>query len=245
MKPMPNPDPETVSLLVFGAHPDDVEFGCGGVVAKETQNGRKARIVVCSRGESGTNGTPDQRAKEAGAAAVALGAGIEFVDLGGDAHFEANVPNTIKLAAIIRKTQPEMILVPSLCENQHPDHAKLGRMVRDAARLARFGGVRELSGQKPHSIHALLYFAVTVDSEPRDVSPVFVDVSHPGVVAAWTNSMEAHASQLQTRNYVELQLNRARLNGSRCGVSHAIQLFPNDPLVVDSLEQLSRTARRF
>jgi hypothetical protein len=57
--------------------------------------------------------------------------------------------------------------------------------------------------------------------------------------------MAAHASQLQTRNYVEVQLARARVNGSRCGVSAAIPLFPNDPLVFDSLAALGRSARRF
>lgn len=245
MKPMFNHDPESLSLLAFGAHPDDAEFGCGGVIAKETQSGRSARLVVCSRGESGTNGTPNERTREAEAAVAALGASLEFVDLGGDAHFEVGVAHAIMLAAIIRRTRPGVVLAPSLMENQHPDHFKLGCMVRDAARLARYGGVKELTGQKPHSIHALLYYAVTVDAEPRDLSPVLVDVSDPEVVAAWVASMEAHASQIKTRNYSELQLARAQLNGSRCGVEHAIPLFPNDPLVVDSLEQINRTARRF
>jgi N-acetylglucosamine malate deacetylase 1 len=57
--------------------------------------------------------------------------------------------------------------------------------------------------------------------------------------------MEAHASQMQTRNYVELQLTRARLNGLRAGAGHAIPLFAADGLVVDSLATLERSARRF
>jgi hypothetical protein len=57
--------------------------------------------------------------------------------------------------------------------------------------------------------------------------------------------MEAHASQMATRNYAELQIARARLNGLRAGVSHAMALFPNDPPVVDSLAQLGRGTRRF
>ena len=51
--------------------------------------------------------------------------------------------------------------------------------------------------------------------------------------------------KLRTRNYVELQLTRARLRGLRAGVGHAIALFPNDPLVFDSLAPVSRGARRF
>ncbi|HYD84240.1 MAG TPA: hypothetical protein VEA63_09305, partial [Opitutus sp.] len=75
--------------------------------------------------------------------------------------------------------------------------------------------------------------------------PILVDVSPPDVLAAWTAAMEAHASQQQTRNYAELQLTRARLQGLRAGVSHAIPLWPNDPLVVDSLGRFTKSARRF
>ena len=64
MKLTPN-SPELAPLLVFGAHPDDIEFGCGGIIARETLAGRKAHFVVCSRGEAGTHGTPKQRTAEA------------------------------------------------------------------------------------------------------------------------------------------------------------------------------------
>jgi LmbE family N-acetylglucosaminyl deacetylase len=74
---------------------------------------------------------------------------------------------------------------------------------------------------------------------------VLVDISAPGVVAAWTAAMAAHASQMSTRNYVDLQVTRARLLGARAGVGHAMALFPNDPLVIGSLAQVGRGARRF
>ena len=76
------------SIVAFGAHPDDIEFGCGGVIARETENGRSVHFVVCSRGEAATNGTPAVRVREAKRAAALLGATIEFVDLGGDAHIK-------------------------------------------------------------------------------------------------------------------------------------------------------------
>src|SRR4051812_3737202 len=75
-------------LLVFGAHPDDIEFGCGAVVAGETRAGQSAHFVTCSRGEAGTNGTPAERSVEAEKAAKLLGATLEFVELDGDAHLE-------------------------------------------------------------------------------------------------------------------------------------------------------------
>jgi LmbE family N-acetylglucosaminyl deacetylase len=66
MKPTPNsppdsPFPHSPFLLAFGAHPDDIEFGCGGIIASETRAGRMAHFVVCSRGEAATHGTPKQR----------------------------------------------------------------------------------------------------------------------------------------------------------------------------------------
>jgi N-acetylglucosamine malate deacetylase 1 len=235
----------TTPLLAFGAHPDDLEFAVGGVIARETRAGRAAHLVVCSRGEAATNGTPAERTAEAERGAAALGATLEFVELGGDAHFDVTNTHTLALAAIIRRVQPEIVLAPSVVENQHPDHAKLGRMVRDAARLARYGGVAELKDQPRHSVRTLLYYAISPDAEPRELSPVLIDVSPPEVVAAWTAAMRAHATQAKTRDYVDMQLNRARLHGARCGVSHAITLFPADPLVFDSLSPLSHSARRF
>ena len=245
MKPTLKSKTKLAPLLAFGAHPDDIEFGCGGVIARETRAGRAAHFVICSRGEAGTSGTPKQRVAEAKKSAALLGATVEFIELDGDAHLEGRAAHAIKLAGILRRVRPSIVLAPSLVENQHPDHAKLGRIVRDAARLARYGGLKELRRSPPHAIEKLFYYAVTTEAEPRDLSPVLVDISAPGIVATWTAAMEAHVSQTSARNYVELQIARARLNGLRAGSSHAIALFPNDPLVVESLAQLSRGARRF
>ena len=146
MKPTPNsPPPELAPMLALGAHPDDIEFGCGGVIANETRGGRRAHFVVCSRGEAGTNGSPEQRATEAETSAKILRASLEFVDLGGDAHFEHSVAHAMTLARILRRLRPGIVLSPAPVENQHPDHAVLGRLVRDAARLARYGGIHRAS----------------------------------------------------------------------------------------------------
>jgi LmbE family N-acetylglucosaminyl deacetylase len=236
---------ESAPLLAFGAHPDDIEFGCGGVVTLESRAGRMARMVVCSRGESGSRGMPKQRTAEAREAAKLLGAKLEWLKLDGDAHLEIKVAHTIKLASIIRRVKPGIILAPSLVENQHPDHSRLGQMVRDAARLARYGGVKELRKQKPHAIGQLLYYALTPESEPRDISPVLIDISGDEVITAWVNAMNAHASQMSIRHYSDLQVMRARLNGQRAGVDYATPLFPNDAPLFSSLSPLSCGARRF
>lgn len=240
MKPIPNSLPENNSLLAFGAHPDDLEFACGGILVQEARLGRTVHLVVCSRGEAGTHGTPCQRVAEAERAAALLGATVEFIELDGDAHLEIRNVHALQLAAILRRVRPSMVLAPSLVENQHPDHWRLGQLIRDAARLARYGGLAELRSLSPHSIHQLLYYAVTPEAEPRELTPVLIDVSAPETMATWIAAMEAHVSQVSARNYPECQLARARLNGLRAGVGHAIALFPNDPLVLDSLTVFGR-----
>ena len=233
------------AILAFGAHPDDIEFGCGGVIARETQADRKIHFAICSHGEAATHGTPKQRTIEAKKAAALLGATIEFVELDGDSHLEIRAAHAIKLAGVIRRVRPGVVLAPSLVQNQHPDHWRLGQLVRDATRLARYGGLKELRRQPRHVIEQLFYYAVTPEAEPPDITPVLMDVSAPEILSKWTKAMNAHASQTGPRNYVELQLGRARYHGLRSGVSHAIPLFPNEPLVLDSLSGINRNTRRF
>lgn len=232
-------------VLAFGAHPDDIEFGCGGVIAKETTLGGKVHFVVCSRGESASNGTPKKRIAEAEESAAILGATIELVELDGDGLLEIRAEHAVKLAEIIRAFRPGIVLAPTPCENQHPDHWKLSRVVHDAARVARYAGMKKLKAHPAHAIDQLLYYAITPQAEPKDFTPLLVDVSDEKVLAMWKSSMEAHASQSLTRDYVGLQLNRARLHGASAGVEYAIALFSPDPLVFDSVAGLGRGARQF
>ncbi len=183
--------------------------------------------------------------RSAAPARRALGASLELIELDGDAHLEEKAAHSIRLAGVIRRLRPAIVLAPTPVENQHPDHYRLGRLVRDAARIARYGGVAELRELPPHYIEQLYFYATSPAAEPREVSPVLVDVSAPEILAAWTAAMQAHATQVKARAYVEMQLTRARLNGLRAGVGHAIALYPNDPPVVDSLARLGRNASRF
>jgi LmbE family N-acetylglucosaminyl deacetylase len=245
MKPTPNSPTNLAPLVAFGAHPDDIEFGCGAIIALETLAGRPAHLVVCSQGESASHGTPARRKQEAETSAAILAAKIEFVKLDGDAHLELRAAHAIQLAGILRRIRPGIVLAPSAAENQHPDHSRLGNLVRDAARLARYGGIEELRASPAHAIDQLLFYTQTPESEPRDISPILIDISDPEIVAIWTRAMEAHASQASSRKYIELQLTRARLRGLSAGVEHAIALFPNDPPIFNSLSELNRSARQF
>jgi LmbE family N-acetylglucosaminyl deacetylase len=226
-------------LLAFGAHPDDIEFGCGGIIAREAAAGRRIHFVVCSKGEAGTNGTPDERAGEAAAAAAVLGATLEFLELDGDAHLEIRAAHSIRVAVILRRERPATVLAPTLERNQHPDHWRLGQIVLDATRLARFGGVRELKLQPVHRVGRLFYYAITPEAESTTLPALAIDVSPPALVQVWTDAMRAHASQLRTLNYPELQLIRARALGVRVGVGYAQVVYPNEQLVFNALGDIA------
>ncbi|GAB5561798.1 MAG: hypothetical protein SynsKO_34450 [Synoicihabitans sp.] len=231
-------------MLVVGAHPDDIEFGIGGVVVAEARQGRPVHLVVCSKGESGTNGTAEQREAEAHRAAALMGGELEIIDLGGDANIENTRAGARTLAAIIRRIRPGVVMAPTVEENQHPDHVAVGRMTRDATRLARYGGLKELADQPRHVIAQLFYYAIGADANPRDRQAILYPLSAE-VVEVWGEVMAAHASQMQTRDYVDYQKARAGMLGQRAGVAHALELFPNDPLVVGSLAQIYGSSRHF
>ncbi|MBP6060681.1 MAG: PIG-L family deacetylase [Candidatus Pacebacteria bacterium] len=228
-------------ILIFGAHPDDAEFGCGGLIIKEVKAGHQVKIVVCSLGEAGTSGTPAGRKKEAMDSAKAMGAEVEFINLGGDCHIENNPKNTIKLAEIIRTYKPNIVLAQSLSENQHPDHFAVSHMTRSATRLARYGGLKELKKQKIHAIDALYYYP---SSAELDKNPdIIVDVS--GEYEAWARAMHMHKSQMQTKGYINLVSNKARAFGTLIGTEYAIPLWVNDPIVLDSIATLDVSGRHY
>jgi len=133
-----------MNILAVGAHPDDIEFGCAHTLIKEARKGNRIRMLVLSRGEAGSNGTPQSREAEAREAARKIGADIEFLNFGGDCHIEQTASNALRIAAEIRKFQPSVVLAPHTGENQHPDHPVVGRLTRDDCRLARYGGLEEL-----------------------------------------------------------------------------------------------------
>ena len=241
---MPSSPSDLAPLLAIGAHPDDIEFGVGGVIAAEVRRGRPVHLVIGSRGESGTNGTPELRTTEAEAAAAKLGATLEWIDLGGDANIENTRAGARILAGIIRRLQPEIVLTLTTEENQHPDHVAVGRMTHDAARLARYGGLAQLRDHPRHAIRHLLFYAVTPDAAPRDRQPLLYALGDEEV-AVWREAMAAHASQMKTRDYGALQITRASLLGQNAGGGHAIALYPNDPLIIGGLDQLGQGSRHF
>lgn len=228
-------------ILAVGAHPDDVEFGCAPVLIQEVRRGHDVRILVTSKGEAATSGTPAERAQEAREAARIIGAAIEFIDLGGDCNIQHTPANAMAVAREIRRFRPDCVLAPHPGENQHPDHSVVGRLTRDAARLARYAGLAQLQELPPHPIASLYFYAIT--QVFVDPPPVVIDVSP--VYAEWQAAIACHHSQMQTRAYPALVTARARTLGAAIGVDYAVGLWPNDPVRIASLSDLPLSARYF
>lgn len=124
-----------LDILVIAAHPDDAELGCGGTIAKHISRGFKAGIVDLTRGELGTRGTPEIRAKEAEKAAKILGLSIRENLALPDGFFQNDPENQLKVIRVIRKYQPDIVLANAI-EDRHPDHGRAARLVNDACFLA-------------------------------------------------------------------------------------------------------------
>jgi len=234
-----------VKILAVGPHPDDIEFGCAPVLIQEVQKGNQVRIVVLSEGEAGSSGTPEKRVEEAKAAARIMGAEIAFLnnllDRGGDCHLRHNPENSFVIAREIRQFQPRIVLAPHPDENQHPDHSAAARLVRDACRLARYGGLKELLDLPSHAIGNLYFYSITQTSLSNP--DIVIDTS--SIESQWDAAMACHQSQMKTKTYLNLVQTRARALGASIGVSSAVGLWVNDPVRLDALSDLTLSSRYF
>lgn len=235
---------QPVRILAIGAHPDDLEFGMGGVLLKEFDAGAEICMAITSLGESASHGSPELRKSEAMAAAKRVGAGerLRFLDFGGDGQQRATQANAIQVAGVIREFKPSIVFAPVPASNQHPDHAAVGAAARDACRLARYGGLAALE-LPAHPIDSLWFYAVTSIPDLELRGAVLVDIS--AVVDRWQELMKCHGSQVTQRRYLDLQVARARQFGLMAGCDYATALWPNDPPVIQGIQALPRTARGF
>jgi len=124
-----------VDLLAIGAHPDDVELGCGGTIAKMISEGKKVAILDLTRGELGTRGTPEIRNKEAIKASEILGVKFRENLKFKDGFLTNSEQYQIPIVEIIRKYRPDIVLCNAL-NDRHPDHGKAAKLVSDACFLS-------------------------------------------------------------------------------------------------------------
>lgn len=124
-----------LDLLAFGAHPDDVELGCGGTIAKEVASGKKVGIVDLTRGELGTRGSAELRDQEAANAAKILGVAVRENLRMKDGFFTNDEAHQLKVIEMIRKYRPEIVLCNAV-DDRHIDHGKGSKLVSDACFLS-------------------------------------------------------------------------------------------------------------
>ena len=124
-----------VDILAIGAHPDDVELGCGGTLAKLILEGKKAAIVDLTQGELGTRGTNITRAQEAASASEILGISARENLKMKDGFILNSEEYQMQIVKMIRKYQPEIVLANAI-DDRHPDHAKAAKLVSDACFLS-------------------------------------------------------------------------------------------------------------
>ena len=221
-------------ILVFGAHPDDAEFGMGASMVKFVKGGAKVTVCVLTRGEAGTFGTPEEREREMRDAAAALGGAIEILDFR-DCHVLDSFESRAALAAVIRRHKPRIVFAPYHTNPSshndgaaHPDHTETGKIARSAARYARFSGLKEVPGE-PWNAYHLIYYMV-----PKTIKPNLVnDVSC--CMDEWESIARLHASQTNLRGGKVLESLRAyrQSYGSMIGVQYAEAFYVEEPIPFD------------
>jgi bacillithiol biosynthesis deacetylase BshB1 len=172
---------QKLDVLAIGAHPDDVELGCGGTLATLVAAGRRVGILHLTRGEAGTRGTAEERRDEAGRAAAVLGAAeLDVLDCG-DGRLRAGEDEEDALIAQLRRWRPDIVLGPAPSD-RHPDHGRAHRLVADAAFYA---GLARRGQGEPYRPAAVFSYMQHDAFEPRFV----VDVS-----AVWELKLAALAA---------------------------------------------------
>lgn len=130
-----------LDILVFGAHPDDVELSCGATIAKEISLGKTVGIVDLTRGELGTRGTAEIRDTEAADAAKILGVSVRENLRFRDGFFVNDEAHQMEVIKMIRKYRPE-IVIGNAVDDRHIDHGKGSKLVSDACFLS---GLRKIT----------------------------------------------------------------------------------------------------
>ncbi len=177
-----------LDVLAIGAHPDDVELGCGGTLAALAKAGRTVGILHLTRGEAGTRGTTDERRSEAEEAARALGAKeLRFLDCG-DGALRSGRAEEDALIDLLRETRPDLVFGPTPYD-RHPDHIRAHALVQAAGFYSGLAA-RGTAGQPTHRPAAVFSYMQHDSFEPRFV----VDVT--AVWDAKLASLAAHRSQL-------------------------------------------------
>lgn len=228
-------------LLVFGPHPDDIELGLGGTVAKHVSLGHQVGLCDLTRGEMGTNGTPDQRLAEAEASRLVLGAAWRE-NLGWPDRAIGSDDQVRDAARVIRKARPRVIAIP-YWDDRHPDHRAASRVLTEAVFNARLRRYR-VEGDAWQAEWTCYYFIN--DSVPASF---VVDVSahyelkrralacYQSQFSQPSPGADAVATRLTSPRFMQLIESRDAQFGALAGVAFAEGVIVKEPIVRESLRK--------
>jgi bacillithiol biosynthesis deacetylase BshB1 len=158
-----------LDVIAFGAHPDDVELGCGGTIIKLGAEGYRTGVIALTRGEMGTRGSAEIRAREFAAAADVMGVSMHKALDMPDGRVELNWENKVKVIREIRDHQPRVVFAPYWVA-RHPDHEAASRIVREACYLS---GLKRLeTGQEDHRPFKVLFYQSRFEFSPSFVCDI-------------------------------------------------------------------------
>jgi bacillithiol biosynthesis deacetylase BshB1 len=188
-----------LDILAFGAHPDDIELGCGATIAKEVSLGKKVGIVDLTQGELGTRGSAELRIIEANNAAKILGVSVRENVGFADGFFINDKKHQLEIIKMIRKYQPDIVLCNAI-DDRHIDHGKGSKLVSDACFLSGLMKIEtELEGKqqekwRPKHVYHYIQW--------KNIAPDFV-IDVTGFIQKKQASVLAYSSQFYDPNSKE------------------------------------------
>ena len=235
-----------LDILAFGAHPDDVELGCAGTIAKEISLGKKVGIIDLTRGELGTRGSVEIRNSESAKASAILGVSArENLDMR-DGFFVNDEAHQMKIIQVIRKYQPEIVLCNAV-DDRHIDHGKGSKLVSDACFLS---GLRKietsLDGENQNAWRpkVVYHYIQWKNLEPDFVVDIsdFMDVKMESILAYssqfYNPNTNEPESPISSKNFLDSVKYRAQDLGRIIGTDFAEGFTVERYLAVNSLSNL-------
>jgi bacillithiol biosynthesis deacetylase BshB1 len=229
-----------LDILAIAAHRDDVEQTCGGTLLKHAERGLRCGILDLTRGEMGTRGTADDRAREAADAARILHvAWREALDIP-DGRVENTWENRLKIARVIREVRPRVVILP-YWQGRHPDHYTSSPLGYEACFLA---GLKKLAiDGEPHRPFKIVYASLYADVRPTFV--VDISAQFEARVAALLAYRSQYADQQAGTGLFPLEKEirerletMARFYGLLAGVKYAEPFVQKEVGLVDDLVAL-------
>jgi bacillithiol biosynthesis deacetylase BshB1 len=235
-----------LDILAFGAHPDDIELGAGGTIAKAIAEGKKVGVVDLTKGELGTRGTAETRKNEAENAAKILGLSARE-NLGfADGFFVNDKRHQLEVIKMIRKYKPEIVLCNAI-DDRHIDHGKGSKLVSDACFLSGLikietdvEGENQEQWRPKHVYHYIQWKTITPDFVV-DISN-YIEIKQKAVDAYQTQFFNSDSNEPETpitsKTFLDSINYRARDLGRLVGVDYAEGFTVERYITVDSLFDL-------